>query len=172
MFQQIFLKNFWMNSIITSNVSQKISPMRNKLLRLFEYVVCGIIGFELHILYLQHKQVPPREESSLLSRTSATTFEYKQPTVENGCYIAATGFKDAYEAHMQLKGNKHQARLMYVSHISITGHALCVFQYGGTWHAYDSRFGSIKLGVFEKMPEPQVVAELVDLTYLNPQWYP
>lgn len=144
----------------------------NRVIQYTEYLLCGLIGFMLHIFYAGHRPPTIPDSDSLLTRTSATTFEYKQPTVENGCYITATGFKDAYEAHMQLKGNKHQARLMYVSHITITGHAICVFEYGGCWHAYDSRFGSVKLGVFEKMPEPKVVAELVDLTYLNPQWYP
>ena len=144
---------------------------KNILVRLFEYFLCGLIGFELHMLYFNQPSVA--EDSTLLSRTLKTKFQYTPPTlVENGCYVAATGFKDAYEASLQLKGHKHQARLMYVSHISVTGHALCVFEYGGAWHAYDSRFGSVLLGKFEKMPEPDIVAQLVDLTYLNPKWYP
>ncbi len=134
--------------------------------------MCAVIGWELHFAYIQNKEIADKR-AILAKEELVIEFPYNPILiVENGCYIASTGFKDSYEACMQLKGHNHQARIMYVDHEYRVGHAVCVFEYEGVWHCYDSRSGTKKLGKFEKFPEPEIIAKLVNPEYTNAQWYP
>lgn len=138
----------------------------NIVTRIAEYIVCMVIGVLLHILWLQHNKITKRQEFVVHYSSSPIL------VVKNGCYIAATGYKDSYEAYMQLKGHKHEARIMYVDYVYSVGHAVCVFNYEGNWHCYDSRIGTRNLGKFDTMPDPDIVASMMDCGYVNAHWYP
>ena len=95
--------------------------------------------------------------------------------LKNGCYLAATGFRDAYEAQMQLNKRAHWSHLIYVeaATLKIEGHAVCAFEYGGRLKIYDSAMGTMDICPFDKTQLPNVedIVKQFNPNYSNAKWY-
>lgn len=113
-----------------------------------------------------HEAVPniPRQEGA------DPEIKFGDKVLVKGCYVAASGYKDAYDAQMQLAGRKHWARLMYVDITTVEGHAICVFHYNGEWKVYDNMKGTIRLGTFDRDPTPEDIARRIAKNYGNASW--
>ncbi len=132
-------------------------------------LVVGIMGTALLMTAVC---APSKIDKTTNDTAKANSVEFRNTVLPNGCFLAASGFKDAYEAQMQLQKRAHWASLMYVNIVESTGHAICVFIYDGRWKAYDNLKGTVDLGEWILLPPtPVEIAAKLNPNYKDAQWY-
>ncbi len=143
------------------------------------WLVGGLTGFAVGIMatMLAMTAACTAPNSKLVMTPIQTAIKsepirFHDTVLSKGCYIAASGYKDAYEASMQLKNRAHWSSLMYVNVTKTEGHAICVFIYDGRIKAYDNLIGTVDVGDWGlNLPTPQQIAARIDPCYSNAQWY-